>query len=79
VPPSWAIVAVVSILAGLRPLLKERNYAAYAAVMTPLVVLLMDLGRTPELSTVGYRLADTVIGCLIAIVPTVLLRRRHVG
>jgi p-aminobenzoyl-glutamate transporter AbgT len=47
--------------------------------MTPLVVVLMDLGRTPELSTVGYRLADTVIGCLIAIVPTVLLRRRHVG
>ena len=44
-----------------------------------LVVLLMDLGRTPELSTVGYRLADAVIGCLIAIVPTVLLRRRHVG
>jgi hypothetical protein len=79
VPPSWAIVAVVSILAGLRPLLKERNYAAYATVMTPLVVLLMDLGRTPELSTVGYRLIDTVIGCLIAIVPTLLLRRRHVG
>lgn len=79
VPPSWAIVAVVSILAGLRPLLKERNYAAYATVITPLVVLLMDLGRTPELSTVGYRLVDTVIGCLIAIVPTLLLRRRHVG
>lgn len=79
VPPSWAIVAVVSVLAGLRPLLKERNYAAYATVMTPLVVLLMDLGRTPELSTVGYRLIDTVIGCSIAIVPTLLLRRRHVG
>ncbi|MER7250929.1 FUSC family protein [Kribbella sp. NPDC000426] len=78
-PPSGVIVVVVSVLAGLRPLLKERNYAAYATVMTPLVVLLMDLGRTPELSTVGYRLVDTVIGCLIAIVPTLLLRRRHVG
>ncbi|TDO62723.1 fusaric acid resistance family protein [Kribbella sp. VKM Ac-2571] len=77
VPPSGAIVAVVGILAGLRPLLKERNYAAYAAVMTPLVVLLMDLGRTPELSTIGYRLIDTVIGCLIAILPTLILRRRH--
>jgi p-aminobenzoyl-glutamate transporter AbgT len=62
----WAIVAVVSLLAGLRPLLKERNYAAYATIMTPLVVLLMDLGRTPELSTVGCRLADTVTGCLLA-------------
>ncbi|MGW7685047.1 FUSC family protein [Kribbella sp. NPDC054772] len=79
VPPSWAIVAVVTVLAGLRPLLKERNYAAYAILMTPLVVLLMDLGRTPELSTVGYRLIDTVIGCLIAILPTLVLRRRHVA
>ena len=79
VPPSWAIVAVVSVLAGLRPLLKERNYAAYATVMTPLVVLLMDLGRTPGLSTIGYRLIDTVIGCLIAIFPTLVLRRRHVA
>ncbi|MFD3406869.1 FUSC family protein [Kribbella sp. NPDC058693] len=78
-PLSWVIVVVVGILGGLRPLLKERNYAAYATVMTPLVVLLMDLGRTPELSTVRYRLIDTVIGCLIAIVPTLLLRRRHVG
>ncbi|WP_427887755.1 FUSC family protein [Kribbella sp. GL6] len=79
VPPSWLIVAVVGVLAGLRPLLKERNYAAYATIMTPLVVLLMDLGRTPELSTVGYRLADTVIGCLLAIIPTLMLRRRHVA
>jgi hypothetical protein len=58
VPPPWAIVIVVSALAGLRPLLKERNYAAYATIMTPLVVLLMDLGHTPELSTIGYRLID---------------------
>ncbi|MFF0265645.1 FUSC family protein [Kribbella sp. NPDC004536] len=79
VSPSWVIVAVVSVLAGLRPLLKERNYTAYATIMTPLVVLLMDLGRTPELSTVGYRLIDTVLGCLLAIVPTLMLRRRNVA
>ncbi|MFD7156341.1 FUSC family protein [Kribbella sp. NPDC059898] len=75
----WIALAVVGVLAGLRPLLKERNYAAYATIMTPLVVLLMDLGRTPELSTVGYRLADTVIGCLLAIIPTLMLRRRYVA
>ncbi|WP_344231353.1 FUSC family protein [Kribbella hippodromi] len=79
VPPSWAIVAVVTVLAGLRPLLKERNYAAYAMIMTPLVVLLLDLGRTPDLSTIGYRLIDTVLGCLLAIIPTLVLRRRDVA
>jgi hypothetical protein len=78
VPPSWVIVAVVTVLAGARPVLKERNYAAYATVMTPLVVLLLDLGRTPTLSTVGYRLIDTVIGCSIALIPGVV-RRTHVG
>ena len=75
VPPSWVIVAVVTVLAGARPLLRARNYAAYATVMTPLLVLLLDLGRTPSLSTVGYRLIDTVIGCLIALLP-LLLRKK---
>ncbi|MGW6280913.1 FUSC family protein [Kribbella sp. NPDC055071] len=78
VPPSWVIVAVVALLAGARPLLKERNYAAYATIMTPLLVLLLDLGRTPSLSTVGYRMIDTVIGCTIALTPTVI-RRFHVA
>jgi len=78
VPPPWAIVVIVGALAGARPLLKDRNYAAYATVMTPLLVLLLDLGRTPDLSIVGYRMADTVIGCSIALLPSVL-RRTHVG
>ncbi|MEV5960250.1 FUSC family protein [Kribbella sp. NPDC051952] len=78
VPPSWVIVAIVALLAGARPLLKVRNYAAYATVMTPLLVLLLDLGRTPALSTVGYRLIDTVFGCSIALIPSVV-RRIHVG
>lgn len=77
-PSAWAIVAIVAILAGLRPLLKERNYAAYATVMTPLLVLLLDLGRTPALSTVGYRMIDTVIGCLLALLP-MIFRRNRVG
>jgi uncharacterized membrane protein YccC len=78
VPPSWAIVAVVTVLGGVRPLLKARNYAAYATVMTPLLVVLLELGRTPSLSTVGYRLLDTVIGCLIALFP-LLVRKKAVN
>ncbi|TCO41576.1 fusaric acid resistance family protein [Kribbella antiqua] len=78
VPPSWAIVAVVTVLGGVRPLLKARNYAAYATVMTPLLVMLLDLGRTPSLSTVGYRLLDTVVGCLIALLP-ILVRKKAVN
>jgi uncharacterized membrane protein YccC len=68
VPPSWAVVALVAVLSGARPVFRDRNYAAYATVMTPLVVLLLDLGRETSASTMGYRLLDTVIGCGIALV-----------
>ncbi|WP_165549686.1 hypothetical protein [Kribbella speibonae] len=33
----------------------------------------------PVASTIGYRLIDTAIGCLIAILSTLVLRRRHVA
>jgi hypothetical protein len=64
--PSWLFVLVVAVLGGLRPFLKARNYALYSVVMTPLVVLLLDFGQTASAATIGYRLADTVIGCAIA-------------
>ncbi|MFI6598321.1 FUSC family protein [Nonomuraea sp. NPDC050536] len=67
VPPPWALVPVVAVLAGVRPLLKERNYTLYAMVMTPLVLLLMQGGAPITPATIGYRLADTVIGCAVAL------------
>jgi hypothetical protein len=66
-PPPWSTVVIVTVLAGIRPLLKARNYALYATVMTPLVVLLLDAGAGVTAATIGYRLADTVVGCAIAL------------
>ncbi|HVV10661.1 FUSC family protein [Amycolatopsis sp.] len=68
VPSSWWLVLTVGVLAGLRPFLRDRWYALYAMTMTPLVVLLMDFGHVTTWSTIGYRLADTVAGCAIALV-----------
>jgi hypothetical protein len=66
--PIGLLVLVVMILAALRPLLKVRNYALYSAVMTPLVLILLEFGKpmTPDIIT--YRLIDTVIGFSIVIV-----------
>ncbi|MER6951085.1 FUSC family protein [Nonomuraea sp. NPDC000554] len=64
VPPSWLFVLVVGVLAALRPMLKDRNGTLYAAVMTPLVLLLMD---GVSAATIGYRLADTAVGCALAL------------
>jgi uncharacterized membrane protein YccC len=71
--PAPAVAEVIGVLWH-----QEKGYWIALAV----VIVVRRRGGsllTPELSTVGYRLSDTVIGCLIAIVPTVLLRRRHVG
>ena len=66
-PSVWALIATIAILAALRPLLREANYTAYAAVMTPLVILLLDYGQAPSLETVMDRLVATLAGCALAL------------
>ena len=66
-PGEWGLIAAIAVLAASRPLLRAGNYAAYAAVMTPLVMLLLDFGQPQSLGTMRDRLAGTVAGCLIAL------------
>jgi len=66
-PSVWGLIATIAILAALRPLLREANYTVYAAVMTPLVILLLDYGRAPSLATVMDRLVATLAGCTLAL------------
>lgn len=67
VPSAWTMVVMAGVLAAARPIARQANYAAYAAVMTPLVMLLMDLGRVPSLDILVDRFAATVAGCAIAL------------
>ncbi|MEU7837510.1 FUSC family protein [Nonomuraea sp. NPDC049129] len=82
VPPSWLFVLLVSVLAAVRPVLKDRQYTLYATVMTPLVLLLMEGGGRVAPATIGYRLADTAIGCVLALgigyLPWTVRRERSV-
>ncbi|MEU7742468.1 FUSC family protein [Nonomuraea sp. NPDC049158] len=82
VPPSWLFVLLVSALAAVRPVLKDRQYTLYATVMTPLVLLLMEGGGRVAPATIGYRLADTAIGCVLALgigyLPWTVRRERSV-
>jgi hypothetical protein len=66
-PPTWAIIAMIAVLAAARPILKETHYAAYAAVMTPLVILLLDFGQAPSWSPIVDRLFATLAGCTLAL------------
>jgi len=66
-PPVWALLLVIAALAAVHPILLETNYTAYAAVMTPLVILLLDFGQDPSWAAVVDRLAATLAGCGLAL------------
>ncbi|GAA0338066.1 hypothetical protein GCM10009087_55680 [Sphingomonas oligophenolica] len=63
----FAIAALVCLLATLRPWLRARNYLAYSAVMTPLILLVMDLGRPIGGDVLIDRLVATLIGSAIVV------------
>jgi hypothetical protein len=44
-PSAWGLVAGIGVLGGLRPVLKPRSYLAYTAIMTPLILLIMDANQ----------------------------------
>lgn len=61
-----AVLGAIALFAGLRPLLKVRNYLVYSAIMTPLVVMLLEFGRPFDPSILVERLLATLAGCAIA-------------
>jgi hypothetical protein len=66
--PLPLLVAVIAVLAGVRPWLREKNYLAYSACMTPLIILILDRGQPIEVDTLVDRLLATVIGAVLVIV-----------
>ena len=68
VPVTWLLVLIIGALAAARVVLRETNYLAYAAVMTPLVIILLDFGRLSSWETILDRLLSTIVGCLISFV-----------
>ena len=67
-PPAWLLVIIIGVLSGLRPFLRVRNYTLYAAVMTPLIIIILQFGDTLSAAVIEYRLIDTVIGFLIVLI-----------
>jgi Fusaric acid resistance protein-like len=74
-PPAWAVVIGIGILAGLRPLLRARNYLAYTAAMTPLIILILDAGEPPEAGVLIDRLVATLIAAGLVIATNLLFRK----
>jgi Fusaric acid resistance protein-like len=71
---AWAIAAAVAVLAGLRPLLRVRNYLAYTAVTTPLILALLDAGQPQEPGILVDRLMATLAGAALVLAANALFR-----
>lgn len=66
-PPVWGMIAGIGFLAGMRPLLKVRNYLLYSAIMAPLILLLLDGSDPIRPGLLLDRLGATVAGALLVI------------
>lgn len=65
--PGWLLVAVIAVFAALRPVLKARHYLAYSALMTPMIVMMMEFGQPATPMVMVDRLAATLVGCALAL------------
>lgn len=65
--PVSLLVAAIAVLAGARPWLREKNYLAYSACMTPLIILILDRGQPIEVGTLIDRLLATLIGAVLVV------------
>ena len=77
--PFPVVIVFLGILASLRVVFRETNYLLYAAVMTPLVIILLDFGASVSFSLLFDRLAATVIGCVISLIFGFLIWRKFIG
>jgi len=75
-PPIWLVVIAVAFFQGLVELAIATNYGVAVAGITVLALLLFDVAASGEEAitiTIGSRLADTVIGAVLALVLRQLL------
>ena len=65
-PPQLLLTLPIAVLAAARPVLRAGNYTAYAAIMMPLINLLLDFDQTPSAGILLDGLMATIIACLIS-------------
>ncbi|MGG0456180.1 FUSC family protein [Bacillus mycoides] len=73
--PIWGLVISIGLFAGVRPLLKVRNYLVYSATMIPLIILIMEAGKPFQFIILFDRVFATLIGAVIVIAVNLIFSR----
>jgi hypothetical protein len=71
----WVLAVMACLLAVLVPVARARSYLLYSVVVTPLILLVLDLGRPIALALLGDRLAATLAGGAIVIAGNIIFDR----
>jgi uncharacterized membrane protein YccC len=69
------LATIVCVLGVLVPIARARSYLLYSLAATPLILLVLDLGKPIETALLADRMAATIIGGAIVIVANVAADR----
>jgi uncharacterized membrane protein YccC len=73
----WTLVASIATAQVCAELLVVRNYGLAMLAITPLALLVGELGRpTPAADLIGDRLVQTLLGCVLGLIAAALVRNR---
>ncbi|HEX3589346.1 MAG TPA: FUSC family protein [Pseudonocardiaceae bacterium] len=82
-PPGWVLIVLAAVIAFLLPITQVRQFGMFSTTLTPLVVILLDVGHVGGYDLILARFVDTALGCVIVLVFGYLLwpgsRRPKIG
>jgi uncharacterized membrane protein YccC len=67
-PNGWVLVAFAAAVAFLLPITQVRQFGMFSTTLTPLVIILLELGHTAGWDLPVARALDTLAGCLVVLV-----------
>jgi hypothetical protein len=70
-----ALAAIICVLGAAAPLARSRSYLIYSVISTPMILLVMDLGKPVATSLLTDRLAATLMGAVLVVALNILLER----
>jgi uncharacterized membrane protein YccC len=72
-PDGWWLLGAVAVAGSGIPYAVRRNYGLFSVLITPIVLILLDLVAPISPDVAGQRVADTFLGCAIVVVAGYLL------
>jgi uncharacterized membrane protein YccC len=67
-PNGWVLVLLAGAIAFLLPITQVRHFGMFSTALTPLVIILLEVGRTAGWDLLLARMLDTVAGCVVVLV-----------